>query len=84
MESSWLKPNQARKYAGNICRQTLSDWYQGKNLPGNIKHLDFVRLPSGAIMIKKEWIDDFLCQFKDSDSGNVKAAAQKIMKEFYS
>ncbi len=51
----WLKPTPAAEYCG-VCVRTFRPWLK--------KGLRHIRLPSGSILIKKEWIDDFLVSFE--------------------
>jgi len=47
----WAKRKQAAKYAG-IGERTFKDWLKAG--------LRYVRLPSGTILTKYQWIDEFL------------------------
>jgi hypothetical protein len=51
----WLKPKSAAKKA-DVSERTLRDW-----LKAGLRHS---RLPSGSILIKAEWLDEFLAQFE--------------------
>jgi hypothetical protein len=73
--SGWLKTGSAAKYCG-ISKRTFADW-----LKCGLRHS---RLPTGTILIKREWIDDFLESFEvKADAGDaVDAIVEDVMKEF--
>lgn len=48
----WLKTKAAILYAGHKDERTLKAWFKN-----GLRH---VRLPSGTILTKPEWIDQFL------------------------
>lgn len=52
---AWLKPKGAAKYSG-VGESTFRKWLK--------EGLQYSRLPSGAILVKTEWVDDFLEGFK--------------------
>ena len=54
-QSAWLKPKAGAVYAG-VGEKTFRGWMKAG--------LRFVRLPSGSILTKRDWIDDFLCSFE--------------------
>jgi predicted site-specific integrase-resolvase len=62
--SGWAKIKSAAEYAG-IKERTMRDW-----IKEGLKHS---RLPSGTILIKYDWIDEFLESYaaKDSQVANV-------------
>jgi excisionase family DNA binding protein len=51
----WLKIKQACKYCG-ISERTFRNWLKDG--------MRFSRLPSGTVLIKKEWIDDFITGYE--------------------
>ena len=55
MLHGWLKPKNAAKFAG-VSERTLRAW-----LKTGLRHS---RLPSGSILIKREWVDEFLQRFE--------------------
>jgi len=69
--SGWAKIKSAAAYAG-IKERTMRDW-----LKEGLKHS---RLPSGTILIKYDWIDDFLESFTAKDS-HVDKIVNETMKE---
>ena len=69
--SVWLKPKKAAIYAG-IGERTLRTW---------LKHgLKYSRLPSGAILIKSQWIDEYLEAFTVTDEGSIDRIVEEICK----
>ncbi len=74
MERGWLKVKDAAKYAG-ISERTFRDWLKQK--------LKFSRLPSGTILIKKEWVDQYLERFIVSEAEvDVDLIVADVMKGF--
>ena len=59
MQPGWAKIKDAAEYSG-ISVRTMRDW-----LKNGLKHS---RLPSGTILIKREWIDDFLTRFEVAEN----------------
>jgi predicted site-specific integrase-resolvase len=57
--SGWAKIKTAAEYAG-IKERTMRDW-----LKEGLKHS---RLPSGTVLIKYDWIDEFLELYAAKDS----------------
>ena len=53
--SEWMKPSKAAEYSG-ISERTLRDW-----LKEGLRH---ARLKSGSILIKREWLDEYLSSFE--------------------
>ncbi len=51
----WYKPKQAAEYAG-MKERTGRTW-----IKNGLRH---VRLPSGTILIKREWIDQYLMGYE--------------------
>lgn len=57
--SGWTKIKSAAAYAG-IKERTMRDW-----LKEGLKHS---RLPSGTVLIKYDWIDEYLESYAAKDS----------------
>jgi hypothetical protein len=53
--SGWLKTKNGARYA-NVSQRTFRDWFK--------EGLRHVRLPSGTILVKADWIDAYLDQFE--------------------
>jgi len=58
MQSGWGKVSDASKYSG-LKQKTFRSLFK--------KGLRHVRLPSGTILVKFEWIDKFLEKYEVSD-----------------
>ena len=58
----WGKIKPAARYAG-VSERTLRVW-----LKEGLRH---VRLPSGTVLIKYDWLDQFLQPFEDATSKEV-------------
>jgi len=71
--SGWSKIKSAAKYAG-ISERTMRDW-----LKDGLKHS---RLPTGTILIKFEWVDEYLETFaaKDDRVGKIVAATLRDLR----
>ena len=52
---TWLKVRPAAAYSG-VSERTILSW-----LKEGLRH---ARLPSGTVLVKSEWIDDFLGQYE--------------------
>jgi hypothetical protein len=55
MMPEWLKKHQAGLYS-SVSERTVHEW-----LKSGLRHS---RLPSGTILIKRSWLDDFLLKFE--------------------
>ena len=55
----WGKTGDAAKYAG-VSPRTLGKWLKNG--------LRCARLPTGTILVKFEWIDEFIGQFEGSEN----------------
>jgi excisionase family DNA binding protein len=74
MQQGWLKVKHAAKYA-DVSERTLRKWLKHK--------LRFSRLPSGLILIKSEWVDQFLERFIVSENEvDIDLIVADIMKDF--
>lgn len=62
----WLKGKRAAAhYAGGVSVRTLDAWLgQG---------LRYSRLPSGTLMFRAQWIDEFLSQYEVEPENHVRA-----------
>jgi hypothetical protein len=67
----WLKVKEASKYAG-ISPRTFRSWLG--------KGLCYTKLPSGLILVKTDWVDEFLDQFKTKND-KLNRIAQSILKD---
>ena len=72
MVQGWLRIKDAAKYCG-VSPRTLRSW-----LKAGLRHS---RLPSGTILIKAEWIDQFLEAFV-VDNQVVDRTVDDIMESF--
>jgi len=74
MQQNWLKVKHAAKYA-DVSERTLRKWLKHK--------LRFSRLPSGLILIKSEWVDQFLERFIVSENEvDIDLIVADLMKDF--
>ncbi len=70
---AWVKTKAAARYAG-ISERTFRDWLK--------LGLRYSKLPSGTILIKLGWIDEFLSGFEVADGGNqVDQIVSETLKE---
>ena len=72
--SGWAKRKAGAKYAG-IGERTFQEWFKAG--------LRFVRLPSGTILTKYQWIDEFLEAFEVGKS-SVKEQVDNVVDEVLS
>ncbi|MBW1697843.1 MAG: helix-turn-helix domain-containing protein [Deltaproteobacteria bacterium] len=74
IEAGWLKPRQAAAYAG-VSPRTVRSW-----LKAGLRH---ARLPSGSILVKREWIDEFLEGFlvDESDGRKIDQLVGEVLNE---
>jgi hypothetical protein len=70
--SGWAKIKAAAAYAG-IKERTMRDW-----LKEGLRHS---RLPSGTVLIKYEWIDDYLESFTAKEN-QVDKIVNETMRNF--
>jgi hypothetical protein len=68
----WLQVKRAAKYAG-VSSNTLRGWMKSG--------LRYSRLPTGTILIKIEWIDNFIEQHEFSDN-ELEKIVNEVMKDF--
>jgi hypothetical protein len=72
----WAKRKAGAKYAG-IGERTFNKWFKAG--------LRFVRLPSGTILTKYQWIDEFLESFEvyqDKVKDEIDETVDEILKGF--
>jgi len=55
----WVKAKQAAKYAG-VSERTVRKWLKAG--------LKFSQLPSGTVLIRYEWVDDFLASYESEEN----------------
>ena len=67
----WTKPKGAARYA-DVSVRTLRDWLK--------KGLRHTRLPSGTILIKFSWLDEYLSGYEVQDN-EVQRVVNEIAKE---
>ena len=67
----WLKVKNAAKYA-DVSERTLRTW-----LKSGLRHS---RLPSGTILIKIEWLDEFLEENEVENNNSVEKIAEQVIK----
>ena len=70
--SGWSKIKSAAKYAG-ISERTMRDW-----LKDGLKHS---RLPSGTVLIKYAWVDEYLEAFAAKED-QVDKIVNETMRDF--
>ena len=58
-ETEWFRPKVGAKYSG-VSERTFRDW-----LKNGLRHS---KLHSGSILIKREWLDEFLMQFENTEN----------------
>ena len=64
----WLTPKQAAARIG-VSTRTLANYRKGLNLPAGCKPLKQAAIPPGKlIVIKAEWVDEFIEQFATQES----------------
>jgi hypothetical protein len=68
----WMKIKKASLYAG-VSPRTLRDW-----LKNDLKHS---RMPSGLILVKSEWIDEYIEQFSSQDN-QIEKIVESVMRDF--
>lgn len=71
----WVKIKSAAKYAG-ISERTFRDW-----LKTGLRH---VKLPTGALLVKYMWIDDFLENHEVDSQKQVDEVVAEVCKELLS
>jgi len=65
---TWLSPLQAAERIG-VSVRVVSNYRKGLNLPAGCKPLRAATLPPGRlIVIKDEWVDQFVEQFATQES----------------
>lgn len=72
MKEGWTKPKGGAAYGGTSERTLRGDW-----LKNGLRH---VRLPSGRILIKFSWIDEFLGKYEVKPDDTVGELVDDIMK----
>ena len=74
----WLTPKQAAARIG-VSVRVIGNYRKGLNLPGGCKPLKASTLPPGRlVVIKDEWVDQFVEQFATQES-MVSTMADEIM-----
>jgi hypothetical protein len=68
----WTKIKKAAEYSGT-CERTMREW-----LKDGLKHS---RLPSGTVLLKYEWIDDYLESFAGKED-QVDKIVNETLKDF--
>ena len=69
----WHKPKAAARYCG-VSESTLRMWIRENNLR-------YSRLPSGAILIRESWLDDFLMAFEFTREINADQVSEQILED---
>ena len=67
----WFKIKSLTQYC-DVSERTCRSWLK--------KGLRFTRLPSGMILIKRSWIDEFLAEYEHSDN-QVDDIVEGVIKE---
>ena len=63
MTAMWLTPSQAGERIG-VSPKMISNYRKGLNLPAGFKPLKAATIPPGrVVVIKDEWVDQFVEQF---------------------
>ena len=68
----WLRISAAAIYAGNVSERTVREWIKRKGLR-------YARV-GGLILIKVEWLDEFLAGFENS-TGLADRIAEEVIAE---
>lgn len=68
----WVKIKSASQYC-NLSERTLRSLLK--------QGLRFSRLPSGTILMKIQWLDQFLEQFEEGDAVEIDRVVDEIRKE---
>lgn len=70
--TGWFRIKAGAKYAG-VSERTLRSW-----LKTGLRHS---RLPTGTILVKREWLDEFLEHYEyDTDGSEVNRIVYQICK----
>ena len=69
-DTKWLKVKAACQYTG-VSERTLREW-----LRRGLRH---ARPLGGAILIRPEWLDEFICQY-EVKTQNLEAIANEVLK----
>lgn len=72
MDQGWLKIKSAARYCDMGVR-TVRDWLKAG--------LPYAKLPSGTVLIKRQWIDDFLANYTITND-EAEKQADDILKSF--
>jgi len=67
----WAKVSDAARYAG-VGQRTFRKWFS--------KGLRWARAPTGAILVKIEWIDAFLEGFTVNETDNTKQIVDSVLE----
>jgi excisionase family DNA binding protein len=70
--TGWFKPKAAARYAG-VSERTLREWLKDG--------LRQARLPSGRILIQREWVDDYLNAFEVTADSDIGTIADEVMND---
>lgn len=68
----WGKVKESSEYAG-VSPRTLRGWFE--------KGLRFSRLPSGTVLIRFSWIDEYLKKFEVKDGSKVDAIVDEVIRD---
>ena len=68
MASGWGKAKQVARYAG-VSERTFRKWLKSG--------LKFSQLPSGTVLVRYEWVDEYLCSF-ESDADLLKELVDDV------
>ncbi len=68
----WMKIKAAACYSG-VSERTLRDWLK--------QNLRYSRLPTGTILIKGQWIDEYIEQFSSQDN-QIEKIVNSVMRDF--
>ncbi len=72
MDQGWLKIKSAAKYA-DMGERTVRTWLKAG--------LPYAKLPSGTVLIKRQWMDDFLATFRTTKN-EVEKIVDGVIKSF--
>ena len=72
MTPGWLKISDAKEYVSISDKRTIKKWFD--------RGLRHVRLESGLILIKRQWIDDFL-EAREVNQKNVDELVNDICRD---
>jgi hypothetical protein len=71
MMQGWFKVKEIPSYCGKVSERTVYTWFE--------KGLRRVKV-GGVVLIKREWLDDFLMSFEADPKAEVDGIVDEVMK----